>query len=87
MLPSRHQSSVLRHLALFQTWTSSPSKSCNCFMEIEHTSKNNIESLVGLNEDKSGIISNQFSHSDSMLLERKHGELIIRKKKVNRRKD
>jgi hypothetical protein len=56
-------------------------------MEIEHTSKNNIGSLVGLNEDKSGIISNQFSHSDSMLLERKHRELIIRKKKVNRRKD
>jgi hypothetical protein len=39
MSPSRRQSSVLRHLALFQTWTSSPLKSCNCFMEAEHTKK------------------------------------------------
>jgi hypothetical protein len=38
---------------LFQTWTSSLSKSCNCLMETEHTSENNIGSLVGVNDDKS----------------------------------
>ncbi|KAK2371300.1 hypothetical protein QL285_084268 [Trifolium repens] len=61
MLPSRRQSSVLRRIALFQTWTSSPSKSCICLMETEHTSENNIGSLVGVNDDKSGDIVLNFS--------------------------
>jgi redox-sensitive bicupin YhaK (pirin superfamily) len=30
---------VATSLAGFQTWTSLSSKSCNCFMEVEHTNK------------------------------------------------
>ncbi|KAK2456031.1 hypothetical protein QL285_003436 [Trifolium repens] len=49
--------SVATDLAVFQTWTSSPLKSCNCFMEAEHTNKNIIESFVSLKDHNPGDIN------------------------------
>jgi hypothetical protein len=42
--------SVVTYLAVFQTRTSTPSKSCNRFVEAKHTNENVLESFVSLHQ-------------------------------------